>query len=343
MREPFVSQYEYAPEGDRSAEHAALVKRMVASIERVIVGKSDVIELALVAMLSEGHLLIEDVPGTGKTMLARALAASLALHFKRIQFTPDLLPSDVTGLTVYHQKTEEFVFRPGPVFTNILLADEINRATPRTQAALLECMGEAQVTVDGKTYALPKTFFVIATENPIESQGTFPLPEAQLDRFLMRINVGYPGRAHESAILFMQQHEHPIQTVTPVVGEAEIAALRAAVKDIYVEQAVGDYIVDIVGATRGHPSLIAGASPRGSLALMRASQAAALARGESFVRPAIVKRMAPHVLGHRVMLHPQVRISGASPERVISEILGRVPVPTSLREAAPPVRRPPVR
>ncbi len=317
-------------------EAAELVKRVKTSMERVIVGKPDVIELTLIALLSDGHLLIEDVPGTGKTMLARALAGSLALHFKRIQFTPDLLPSDVTGLTVYHQKTEEFVFRPGPVFTNILLADEINRATPRTQAALLECMGESQVTVDGKTFSLPKTFFVIATQNPIESQGTFPLPEAQLDRFLMKISVGYPARAEEVSILFAQQHEHPITQISRVLGEEDVARMRAAVKDVHVDPAVGEYVVDIVGATRGHPSLVAGSSPRGSLALMRASQAAAYVRGDTFVRPHVVKRMAPFVLSHRIMLHPQVRISGTTTEKVVAEILNRVPVPTQLRDSGPP-------
>jgi len=238
----------------------------------------------------------------------------------------------VTGLTVYHQKTEEFVFRPGPVFTNILLADEINRATPRTQSSLLECMAETQVTVDGNTYALPGTFFVIATQNPIESQGTFPLPEAQLDRFLMKISVGYPARAEEVSILFAQQHEHPINHVARVLGEAEVSAMRRAVKDVHVDPAIGDYIVDIVGATRKHPSLVAGASPRGSLALMRACQAAAYVRGEGYVRPHVVKRIAPFVLSHRLMLHPQVRISGLTAERIVAEILNRVPVPTLLQD-----------
>jgi MoxR-like ATPase len=344
-RDPFAppqTQPEAGPHAE-SASAAELVGRVKTNIERVIVGKPDVVELALITLLSDGHLLIEDVPGTGKTMLARALAGSLALHFKRIQFTPDLLPSDVTGLTVYHQKTEEFAVRPGPVFSNILLADEINRATPRTQAALLECMGESQVTVDGKTYALPKTFFVIATQNPIESQGTFPLPEAQLDRFLMKISVGYPGRAEEVSILFAQQHEHPINGLSRVAGEAEVQSMRAAVKDVHVDPAIGEYIVDIVAGTRAHPSLAAGSSPRGSLALMRASQAAAYARGESFVRPHVVKRMAPYVLAHRVILHPQVRISGATTERVIAEILNRVPVPTQFRESLPSLRQPSIR
>lgn len=302
------------------------------ALGQVIVGRDDALRHVLAGILANGHILIEDYPGLAKTLIARLVAQTLDLGFKRIQFTPDLLPSDVTGLTVYHQKTEEFVFRPGPVFTNILLADEINRATPRTQSSLLECMAETQVTVDGNTYSLPGTFFVIATQNPIESQGTFPLPEAQLDRFLMKISVGYPARAEEVSILFAQQHEHPINHVARVLGEAEVSAMRKAVKDVHVDPAIGEYIVDIVGATRQHPSLVAGASPRGSLALMRASQAAAYVRGESYVRPHVVKRIAPFVLSHRLMLHPQVRISGMTAERVVTEILNRVPVPTQLRE-----------
>jgi MoxR-like ATPase len=313
-------------------EIASLMERILYEVKRVVVGQDAFLERVLVAILAQGHLLVEGVPGLAKTLTVKTLAQTLRGDFKRIQFTPDLLPSDVTGLTVYHQKTEEFVFRPGPVFTNILLADEINRATPRTQSSLLECMAETQVTVDGNTYSLPGTFFVIAPQNPIESQGTFPLPEAQLDRFLMKISVGYPARAEEVSILFAQQHEHPINHVARVLGEAEVSAMRKAVKDVHVDPAIGEYIVDIVGATRQHPSLVAGASPRGSLALMRASQAAAYVRGESYVRPHVVKRIAPFVLSHRLMLHPQVRISGMTAERVVTEILNRVPVPTQLRE-----------
>ena len=311
-------------------------------LRAAVKGRDDVIELVLVSLLSDGHVLLEDYPGSGKTTLAKGLGDCIIddrpdddiVTFRRIQFTPDLLPADITGTRVLEDDERggrRFVFHRGPVFANVLLADEINRATPRTQSALLECMGESQVTVDGRTYALPSTFFVIATQNPIESQGTFPLPEAQLDRFLMRISVGYPARAEEVSIVFMQQHDHPINTLTQVLGEADVASMRAAVKDIFVDRAIGEYIVDIVGATRAHPSLVAGSSPRGSLALTRASQAAAFVRGDSYVRPHLVKRLAPYVLSHRVMLHPQVRISGASAERVIAEILNKVPVPTQAR------------
>ena len=322
------------------ASSVETLERLASNLALVVHAPADTLRLCVLGLVAEGHVIIEDFPGVGKTMLAKSLARSLDVSFSRIQFTPDLLPSDVTGLTVYHQKTEEFAFRPGPVFTNILLADEINRATPRTQSSLLECMGESQVTVDGKTYSLPKTFFVIATQNPIESQGTFPLPEAQLDRFLMKINVGYPARAEEVSILFAQQHEHPIRDLKAVAAEAELHAMRAGVKDVHVDQAIGDYVVEIVGATRNHPSLVAGASPRGSLALMRASQAAAYIRGDTFVRPHVVKRMAPYVLSHRLILQPQVRISGATTERVIAEILNRVPVPTHLKDGGGPARLP---
>lgn len=318
---------------DNAIRFAEIFERICDQVSHVIQGKREAVELSVLSLIVGGHLLLEDVPGVGKTTLAKALAAAVGGHFGRVQFTPDLLPADVLGTSVWNRQTGEFEFRPGPIFANILLADEINRATPRTQSSLLECMAETQVTVDGNTYALPGTFFVIATQNPIESQGTFPLPEAQLDRFLMKISVGYPARAEEVSILFAQQHEHPINHVARVLGEAEVSAMRKAVKDVHVDPAIGEYVVDIVGATRQHPSLIAGASPRGSLALMRASQAAAYVRGESYVRPHIVKRIAPFVLSHRLMLHPQVRISGMTAERVVTEILNRVPVPTQLRES----------
>ena len=297
------------------------------NIERVIVGKRDVIELASIALLSRGHLLIEDAPGLGKTMLARSMAGSLALHFKRVQFTPDLLPSDITGVSIFNQKKGEFEFKPGPVFTNILLADEINRTTPRTQSSLLESMEESQVTVDGTSYRLPKVFMVIATQNPIELQGTYPLPEAQLDRFFMRIKIGYPSVDQEVAIMEMQVKEHPIYSLSPVSTQEQLIAMQDAVKEIQIERSVKKYIASIVEATRVHQHVMLGASPRGSLGLMRASQAMAALRGMEYVEPSLVKQVVKPVLAHRVLVKPQSRLGGVTSEKVLDEILASVTVP----------------
>ncbi|MHB8881989.1 MAG: AAA family ATPase [Thermodesulfovibrionales bacterium] len=300
---------------------------LIGNIEKVIVGKREAVELAVAALLSRGHLLIEDVPGLGKTMLARAIAGSLALRFKRIQFTPDLLPSDVTGVSIYSQKSGEFEFRSGPVFTNILLADEINRATPRTQSSLLECMEEAQVTVDGMTYPLPAVFMVVATQNPIELQGTYPLPEAQLDRFFMKIAIGYPSAEEEVRVMEMQIREHPINSISAVLSDQELRKMQEAVCNVHIDNAVKGYIVKIVNATRKHEHLQLGASPRGSISLMRAAQAMALMRGKDYVEPTVVKLMAVPVLAHRLIVKPQSRLREISERIVLEEILGRVPVP----------------
>lgn len=297
------------------------------NIEKVIVGKREVIELASIALFSRGHLLIEDAPGLGKTMLARSMAASLALQYKRVQFTPDLLPSDVTGVSIFNQKKGEFEFKPGPVFTNILLADEINRTTPRTQSSLLESMEESQVTVDGKTYRLPQVFMVIATQNPVELQGTYPLPEAQLDRFFMRIKVGYPSVDQEVSIMEMQAKEHPIHSLTPVSSQEQVLAMQDAVKAIHVDKTVKNYIASLVEATRRHPQVMLGASPRGSLGIMRASQALAAIRGLDYVDPALIKVVAKPVLAHRILVKPQARLGGVSSETVLDAVLESVPVP----------------
>ena len=300
---------------------------VIDNVEKVIVGKRSTIELVLVALLCEGHVLIEDAPGTGKTMLARAIAITTGLEFKRLQCTPDLLPNDVTGVSVFNQKTREFEFRSGPVFSNILLTDEINRATPRTQSALLEAMGEGQVTVDGMTYSLPRPFLVLATQNPIEFEGTFPLPEAQLDRFFMRISLGYPNFANEDAMLTMQQLTHPIDTLTQTVDGQLLPALQQQVRQIHVVESVRRYILNIVRGTRDHPALGLGASPRGSLALFRAAQASAALRGRDYVIPDDVKHIAVTCLAHRMAVNPENILSGETTTGVLQELLKQIEVP----------------
>jgi len=283
----------------------------------------------MLALLCEGHLLIEDVPGLGKTMLARAIAKSIGCNFNRIQFTPDMLPSDVTGVSVFNQKNQEFEFRPGPIFSQIVLADEINRATPKTQAALLEVMEERQVTVDGATYAMKRPFMVLATQNPIEYEGTFPLPEAQVDRFLMRIHLGYPDRQHEIAILNSQSDHHPILDLQQVVSTEELIAAQQAVKQIYVDDHIKGYIVTLAQATREHPDVYLGASPRGSLALFNTSRALAAIQQRDFVLPDDIKQLAIPTLAHRIIVSPSARIKNINSESILHEILETIPVPGS--------------
>ena len=304
-----------------------LAQSVQANIARVIIGKADVTELLLVALLVEGHVLLEDVPGIGKTTLAKALARSVDLSFARLQFTPDLLPSDVTGLNIYNQKQQAFEFRPGPVFSQVLLADEINRATPRTQSALLEAMQERQATIDGQTYALPRPFLVLSTQNPIELEGTFPLPEAQLDRFLMQLKLGYPSEAEEDEILLRYQRDDPLIELRSVASAADVLALQAQVKEIHVNPDVRRYIVQVTRATREHPSVDLGCSPRGTLALFKASQALAALRARDYVIPSDVQALCPPVLTHRVHISPQVRLRGRTPAQVVAEVVGSVPVP----------------
>nr|MBC7244214.1 MoxR family ATPase [Chloroflexota bacterium] len=303
------------------------MEQVITNIEKVIIGKRDVIELTLVALLCEGHVLIEDVPGTGKTTLAKAIARSLGCSFQRIQFTPDLLPSDVTGLYFFNQKTQDFEFRPGPIMAQIVLADEINRATPRTQAALLEAMQERQVSIDLETKPLPRPFLVLATQNPIELEGTFPLPEAQVDRFLMKIKLGYPSEKDENEMLLRYEHEDPLETLQPVLSSETLLQFQTQVRSIQVEESVRQYLVRITRASREHPAVELGVSPRGTLALYKTAQALAALRGRDYVIPDDIKHLAPSVLTHRIIIHPQTRLRGRTPEQVIAEIGDSVPVP----------------
>jgi MoxR-like ATPase len=302
-------------------------RAVLANVGRVIIGKAAATELLLVGLLVEGHVLLEDVPGIGKTTLAKALARSLGLSFARVQFTPDLLPSDVTGLSYYNQKRQEFEFRPGPVFSQILLGDEINRATPRTQSSLLEAMQEHQVTVDGQTYPLPRPFLVLATQNPIELEGTFPLPEAQLDRFLLQVRLGYPDEAEEDEILLRYQRDDPLVELTPVATLEVVRTLQDQVRETHVSEDVRHYVLRVVRATREHQAVDLGVSPRGSLALFKASQALAALRGRDYVIPSDVQHLCQPVLTHRVHISPQIRLRGRTPAQVVAEITESVPVP----------------
>jgi MoxR-like ATPase len=306
---------------------ASQARLVVEAVETAIVGKRQIVQSALAVLLSNGHLLIEDIPGVGKTTLAKALARALGCEFKRIQFTPDLLPSDVTGTSIFNQKNSEFEFREGPVFANIVLADEINRSTPKTQSSLLECMEERQVTVDGVTRTLPAPFFVIATQNNIELSGTYPLPEAQLDRFAARISIGYPGRADELKILENQMHSRPVDTIQAVLSAPEVVHLQQEVRNVHVDQSLRQYVLELVTSTRTHPSVTLGASPRGSLSLLHASQALAALEGREYVTPDDIKAMAVSVLAHRVIIRPEFRIKGQTSQNVVSELLQRIPVP----------------
>ena len=320
------------------ANAQALAEQIVRNVERVIVGKRSVIELLMVALLCEGHVLLEDVPGTGKTMLARSIAISMGGTFKRLQCTPDLLPNDVTGVSIFNLQTSQFEFRPGPIFVNILLADEVNRATPRTQSALLEAMQEHQVTVDGTTHLLPRPFLVLATQNPIEFEGTFPLPEAQLDRFLIRLPVGYPTPVDEKMILINLQREHPISQLKPVIfsnepdqsgglnGLSQLLDFQRKVWDVYVDDTLQDYIVRLVNATRTHPDLALGGSPRASLALYKAAQALASIRGRDHVLPDEIKYLAPYAMLHRLIVRPEAELRGYTANRIFSDILQQTPL-----------------
>ncbi len=310
--------------------------RVLANVERVIVGKHHEVQLALVALLCRGHLLIEDVPGTGKTVLAKSIAKSLGCSFRRIQFTPDLLPSDVTGLSIYNQKTQEFEFRPGPIMAQVVLADEINRATPKTQSSLLECMEEHQATVDGITHPMPDPFLVIATQNPIEYEGTFALPEAQLDRFMLRIRLGYPAHEDEVRILEEQRTVHPLDSLEEVCSAAELREMQASVREIHVDPAVSDYMVRLASSTRTHPDVYLGASPRGSLALYRASQALAGLQGRDYVIPDDVKAIAEPALAHRVIIRTSSTIHDISAGHVVRELLDATPIETPRRGAGGP-------
>jgi MoxR-like ATPase len=308
-------------------EVQTIAERIVNNVETVIVGKHEAVQLTVVALLCEGHILIEDVPGTGKTMLAKSVARSLGCSFRRIQFTPDMLPSDVTGVSVFNQKTREFEFRPGPVLAQIVLTDEINRATPKTQSALLEAMEERQITVDGVTYPMELPFLVLATQNPIEYEGTFPLPEAQLDRFMLRISLGYPSNADEMIMLDRQQYSHPVTRIEQVVSAEELIQAQRRIREVFVNDLVKEYIVQLVNGTRKHPDVYLGASPRGSIALYRTGQARAALLGRDYVIPDDLKALAQVTLAHRLIISPSARIKNVDPRAVIQEILDSTPVP----------------
>jgi MoxR-like ATPase len=308
------------------AELQDFITPIIENVEKVIIGKRATVELLIVAMLCEGHVLLEDVPGVGKTMLARSLAVSLGGQFKRLQCTPDLLPNDVVGVSIFNQKSGEFEFRQGPVFVNILLVDEINRATPRTQSALLEAMQEQQVTADGTTYNLPRPFLVLATQNPIEYEGTFPLPEAQLDRFLLRLTLGYPSQADERELLQRLRREHPVVNLHPVAQASRLIELQRQVWEIHIDETLQDYIVRLVSASRTHPDLALGASPRASLALFKASQALAAVRGRDHVLPDDIQYLLPAVLTHRLLIAPEAELRGRTPQGVLTDLLARIPL-----------------
>jgi len=306
-----------------------LGKKIIENISRVVIGKTDSLELLMVALLADGHVLLEDVPGVGKTLVTKCLAKSIKGSFKRIQFTPDLLPADVTGFNVYDQKSGQFKFQSGPVLTNILLADEINRAIPRTQSSLLESMEERQVSIDGQTIPLPKPFLVLATQNPIELEGTFPLPEAQLDRFLFKIRLGYPNKTEEIAILERFQKDDPLMTLESVAGPEQLSQMQQQRKEIKISAAVREYITNIVAATRNHESLRFGSSPRGSLGLMRAAQGLAALRGRNYALPDDIKELLVPVLAHRIILSEEAKLTGGNPEHILEEIISRISVPIS--------------
>ena len=309
------------------ADVQEIANRIVANVEHVIIGKRQSVQLTVLGLLCQGHILIEDVPGVGKTVLAKALSKSVGCKFQRIQFTPDMLPSDVTGISVFNQKTREFEFRPGPIHAQIVLVDEINRATPKTQSALLESMEERQVTVDGHTYKLDTPFMVLATQNPIEYEGTFPLPEAQLDRFMLRIRLGYPNKEDEMTILDRQRQSHPIDHLEQVVSVEELLAVQKTIKEIYIDEQIKQYIVEVVRQTREHPDVYLGSSTRGALAIYRLGQARAAMFGRDFVLPDDVKALASVALSHRIIVGPAARIKDIEPDAIVQEILNRVTVP----------------
>ncbi|MGJ9382209.1 AAA family ATPase [Salipaludibacillus sp. CF4.18] len=320
-------------QSERSVVEQPLVYKLIENIEKVVVGKGKEIELSLIALLSGGHVLLEDVPGVGKTMMVRAIARSIGGEFKRIQFTPDLLPSDVTGVSVFSQKTMEFHFRPGPVMANIVLADEINRTSPKTQAALLEALEEGSVTTDGETRIIQQPFLVMATQNPIEYGGTYPLPEAQLDRFLFKFRIGYPTKSEELEVLNRVEKQHPIETLFPVIELDELLEMKKQVKTVFVNENVKQYIINIVSETRHHPAVFLGASPRASIALMKAGQAYAFMQDRDYVIPDDIKYLAPYILQHRLILNSESKLSNASTDRVIEEVLELVGIPTGKERA----------